>query len=526
MDLLSLGKDPINPDYPTGCDVRYEPEFEMLQAEIDKLSMPSSSGGIDWQKVGNLAALILNEKSKDLLVASYLAVSQIYTQKIEGLAVGLTVIYDLLDQFWDTLFPSKKRMRGRLGAIEWWIEKSEAALQTIQADSLSTENIEKLKQDLKQIDKLLQEYLEDAPLLRPLERFIDSIPTKTEKKPEFEASPPLVETPDVPPVAKPRPDKQKPVLPSKAEEIASPSDAERMLRDALQTMGRMANYFLHHENLSNPRAYRWRRIAGWSMIQAIPPAANGNTQIPPPTEYTVIQNNLNGFKDKGNWEALLREAEERFQRALLWLDLNRFAAEALAGMGDQYQDAYDAVCQETGFLICRLSGIENLSFSDGTPLADPETRQWIESIGLGGHVDLAEHIPSEGQRDDHMASAIQKAQDLVKKKKLTEAVASLQKELRCSYSGRDRLLWRLGLSQVLMNAKQPKLAMPHLETILQNIEMFRLEEWDPDLALKGLEVVWLGFKIHTDQTAKDQLGDILNRIAKLDAAEAVRLGKG
>ncbi len=56
--------------------------------------------------------------------------------------------------------------------------------------------------------------------------------------------------------------------------------------------------------------------------------------------------------------------------------------------------------------------------------------------------------------------------------------------------------------------------------------MFRLEEWDPDLALKGLEVVWLGFKIHTDQAAKDQLGDILNRIAKLDAAEAVRLGKG
>ena len=152
MDLLSLGKDPINPDCPTGSDVRYEPEFEMLQAEIDKLSMPSSSGGIDWQKVGNMAALILNEKSKDLLVASYLAVSQIYTQKIEGLAVGLTVIYDLLDQFWDTLFPSKKRMRGRLGAIEWWIEKSEAALQTIQADSLPTENIEKLKQDLKQID--------------------------------------------------------------------------------------------------------------------------------------------------------------------------------------------------------------------------------------------------------------------------------------------------------------------------------------------------------------------------------------
>jgi type VI secretion system protein VasJ len=526
VDLLLLGKKPIDPDQPAGSDVRYDPEFELLQAEIDKLSLPSSSGGIDWQKISDMSAFILAEKSKDLLVASYLAVSQIHTRKIEGLAVGLTVIYDLLDQFWDTLFPPKKRMRGRLGAIEWWIEKGEEALQTIPADSLLTEDIEKLKQDLKQIDTLLQEYLETAPLLRPLERFIDNIPIRTEKKPESEAPLPQIRTPDVLPEIKPKPDKQKPLPPSETEGIASPSDAERILRDAFQTMRRTANYLLHNEDLSNPRSYRWRRIAGWSMIQSIPPSTDGRTQIPAPAEYAVVKSNLNGFKDKGNWEGLLKEAEERLQKALLWLDLNRFAAEALAGMGDKYQNAYDAVCQETGFLICRLPGIENLLFSDGSPLADPETKQWIESIGLGGHADLAEHISSAGQRDEHMEDAIQKAQDLVKKKKLTEAVASLQQKLRCSYSGRERLLWRLGLSQILMNAKQPKLAMPHLEMILQDIDMFRLEVWDPDLALKGLEVVWLGFKIHTDQAAKDQMGDILDRIAKLDAAESVRLGKG
>jgi type VI secretion system protein VasJ len=522
MDFLLLGKNPINPNQPTGSDVRYEPEFEELQSEIDKLSSPSSSGGIDWQRIGDIAALILAEKSKDLLVASYFAVSQIYTQKIEGLAVGLTVIHDLLDNFWDTLFPSKKRMRGRLGAIEWWIEKSEAALKTIQADPLPTENIDKLKQDLKQIDTLLQESLEDAPLLRPLERMIDSIPIKIEEKTEIEAPTPPIETPDVRPPAEPRPDKPKPV-PHKEEEIASPSDAERMLRDGFKTMRRIAIYLLHNEELSNPRAYRWRRIAGWSIIQDMPPAKNGQTQIPPPDMYDLIQGNLNGLKEKESWEALIREAEERFQNALLWLDLNRFSAEALAGMGDQYQDAYDAVCQETAFLIFRLPGIENLFFSNGTPFANSETRQWLKNIGLSVHADLPENIPSAGQQDDHMASAIQKAQDLAKKKKLTEAVAFLQQEFRCSYSGRERLLWRLGLSHVLMSAKQPELAMPHLEAILQDIEMFRLEEWDPDLALKGLKGVWLGLKINTDQGAKNQLDGIMNRIAKLDLAEALRL---
>ena len=132
MDLLSLGKDPINPDQPAGSDVRYEPEFEKLQAETDKLSSPSSSGGIDWEKVSDMAALILAEKSKDLLVASFLAVSQVHTRQTEGLAVGVTVMHDLVENFWDTLFPPKKRMRGRLGAIEWWIEKTESALKATQ----------------------------------------------------------------------------------------------------------------------------------------------------------------------------------------------------------------------------------------------------------------------------------------------------------------------------------------------------------------------------------------------------------
>ena len=63
MDLLSLGKEPINPDHPGGSDVRYEPEFEELQAEIEKLSFPSADssadGGVDWEKVTVLASAIL-----------------------------------------------------------------------------------------------------------------------------------------------------------------------------------------------------------------------------------------------------------------------------------------------------------------------------------------------------------------------------------------------------------------------------------------------------------------------------------
>jgi type VI secretion system protein VasJ len=121
MDLLSLGKDPISPDQPTGSDVRYDPEFESLQAEVDKLFSPSAVDRTDWKKVNDISIDILSTKSKDLLVACYLAVSQAHINQISGLADGLTIINDMVTVYWDALFPPKKRMRGRLGAIEFWI---------------------------------------------------------------------------------------------------------------------------------------------------------------------------------------------------------------------------------------------------------------------------------------------------------------------------------------------------------------------------------------------------------------------
>ncbi len=515
-DIASLGKNPISADQPTGADVRYEPEFEELQAEIDKLASPSAAGGTDWDKVSRLSIEILDTKSKDILVASYLAVAQIHTNQMEGFFAGLRLYRDLLQHFWNSLFPAKKRMRGRVAAIDWWLEKSDTALQLLQINPLPAEKIEECRQDIKNIDGLLQEFLEDAPLLRPLERFLDGIPMKTEKKPKPEAPPP----PNVKPEPRPAP-KPKPAPPPETGDMASPSDVEKMVRSALQTMRRAADYFLN-EDLSKPQGYRWRRIAGWSLIQALPPAENSRTQIPLPAQYDLIHNDLKELRDKNNWEALLRTSEERLHGALLWLDLNRFTAEALAGLGGSYQDAHDAVCQETAYLVHRIPGIENLLFLDGTSFSDAETQQWLKSIRFGkGSATTEPVIVDSAEKGDHMAETIRKALALAKKNKLEEAVSILQKKLHSSFSRREQLLWRLELSRILMNSRKPQLALPQLESVLKDIEGYKLEEWDPDLALKGLKIVWHGFSVLSDESAKDQAADILNRIAKIAPAQAL-----
>jgi type VI secretion system protein VasJ len=125
-----------------------------------------------------------------------------------------------------------------------------------------------------------------------------------------------------------------------------------------------------------------------------------------------------------------------------------------------------------------------------------------------------------------MAAEIQKAQGLAKKKKLVEAVESLQQHLRNSSSARQRLLWRLALSQILVNSKKPALALPHLGHILQDLDFYQLDKWDPELALSALKTVLVGFNSQPDQDSKNNATKVLSRIATLDPAEALRLEKG
>ena len=109
MDFLKLGITPINEQNPSGEDVKYDEDFELLNAQISKLTSPSSSSGIDWDKVVTLSSIILETKSKDILVAVYFSYGLFKQHDIDGLADGVKVLADLLENYWETLYPPKRR---------------------------------------------------------------------------------------------------------------------------------------------------------------------------------------------------------------------------------------------------------------------------------------------------------------------------------------------------------------------------------------------------------------------------------
>lgn len=576
MDLWSLGKEPIRPDQPAGVDVRYDPDFEALQAEIDKLSTPSATGGTDWGKVERLAAAILSGKSKDLLAASYFAVAAIRIRGLEGLAQGLQIMADLTEHFWEDLFPPKKRMRGRAAAIEWWVEKSAAALEDIKPEGAEEEAVQRCREALMRVDAFLQANLDSPPLTRPLERFIDAIPVQggdaaeTGAAPasspaqstgsaaagapgEFaarkdnlpgaaaeSAAPPVESSPSGPPAsaASPEPQRQpaskptagpagarpEPVETGQGVQPASAVEAERLLRGALQAIRRAADYYLG-QDLGDPRSYRLRRIASWSLIHALPPAVNGRTEVPPPMNMPLLESELKDLKAKGNWEVLIRSAEERFQSAVLWLDLSRFAAEALTRMGPRYLPAQDAILHETMCLVERLPGIEGLSFSDGTPCADGATRSWLESHRplTGAEPAGAAQAAGAGAARGPDAALLEQAREMAGRKRLADAAGLLQQGLRGGVSRREQMGWRLSLCEVLLGASETQAALPQLEAVLQDVETFRLEIWDPDLAVQALRLVWRGLSAASAGEAQNRAAAILDRIARLAPADALRL---
>jgi type VI secretion system protein VasJ len=519
VDLESLGKSPIREDQPTGTDIRYDPSFEELQAEVGKLSSPSGAGSIDWGKIVKLSSEILAQKSKDLLTASYLAVGLIYTRKIEGFGIGLKVYLDLLETFWDNLFPTKSRMRARGSAMEWWLEKTETALAPFEGTLLPEDQLNQLKENLEKIENFIRGNLEEPPAFSPVRERLESFSSPSAPTSEK----PLGPVPSAPEKAAP----VAPKAPEAPEVIASSQDAQRVLNNVLQKIRNVAN-FLWQENLSNPQAYRCARMAVWSTVEALPPADDGKTRIPAPPDQ--IKNILSDLKEKGDYENLLKSAESKLSQFIFWMDLNRFVSEALTNLGEKYQGAKEAVHQETAFLIQRLSGLENLAFSNGTPFADSTTKQWLKEISFKAGSQVSEPTPpasvQKGEGEDTIEKEMSEAQNLIKKGKLVEAVDRLQQKLHNSSSQKERLLWRLALSQLLLNTKQTKLVLPTLEEILKDIDNYRLEEYDPYLALKGLKMIWLGMSSQSDQASKDKAMNVLNRIAKLDLTEVIRLGKG
>ena len=520
METIDLGKTPISEDAPSGTDVRSDPVYDALSTEIDKLSSPTAASALDWKRVLQLSGDILGTRSKDLLVLSYLSMALTKTEGLSGLAVGFHVWRECLANFWETMFPAKARMRGRRNAVDWWIEKTTAALQGISPETWPKEKSDAFFEDLSAVDEFLSDNMDDAPTLGPLGAVLSNLITVAE--PPAPEPPPPPPAPEAPSPQEPAPRQAPPPPPPPPRASAPPpadtaapasGDPDRMVRQGFDAL-RGASGLFARQNAFNPLRFRLNRIVAWASVTGLPTSQDGKTLIPPPDGQ--IADTLSRLRQAGNWQDLLEAAESRVAEFLFWLDLHRLVVEALDNLGRK--PLGNEVSGETALYVKRLPGIERLSFSDGTPFADPDTRQWLEGLTQkeGAASDASDSCLA-GQMADQVAAA----QDLARDGDLAGALRTLKEKLDGATSARERFLWRLALCRFLTQTGQEGISAPHIEELLQDLDTYHVEIWDPPLAVECLTVVLSGLRARKDDGAAEMRTKALRRLSLIDPAKAL-----
>lgn len=100
----------------------------------------------------------------------------------------------------------------------------------------------------------------------------------------------------------------------------------------------------------------------------------------------------------------------------------------------------------------------------------------------------------------------------------------MQQGLRAGGSRKEAFHWRVALCRLLVETPEARHALPHIEEILKEIDLFRLEEYDPELALKGLTVAWDGYRVNAGLVPEERVAELKGRIAKVDVSTAMSLG--
>jgi type VI secretion system protein VasJ len=489
-EWIEIGSKPVRPDAPAGDSAKYDPLYEAVQAEIQKLDgLSSQPQTVNWNDVIRKGKEILQGKSKDLLIGSYLTLALFEQERYEGLQNGLACLEEMISRYWETLFPEAKRMKGRINAFVWLGQKGGAAVGRKEPEGNEKEFFLGCVNKIESIEKLLGEKLgNDSPGLGDLRRGVEdrqkAISFEEVKQPEAKTQ--EEKRAEAPPPA------SIPSAPAVQSEVKTIDDVKPVLRQAKDLVYRSA-FFLQGQDPLQPWPYRSIRAMAWLEIDNLPADEGGVTRIPAPdpTLFQVFRN----LNEKEAWSDLIKQVESRFKEFPLWLDLNRYSVNAMSRLGSTYQKPAQAIKAELSKLLQRLPRLVDLQFLGAVPFADDQTRSWIEKeiTAQSGAASESRGTPGpsvSGELSKEITALREKSAPLLSEGNFKEAVRIYQKGISDSPSEESRFLIRLELAKLCLESDQPKMAASQLEFLDQQVRNYSLESWNPGLSAQVFALYW------------------------------------
>lgn len=409
------------------------------------------------------------------------------------------------------MHPEKKRLRGRIAALEWLANKLERAMEQSQPASSEAAIVAECVATLESLEKITGELLaRDAPDMSKALRMLRDY-ARDGAKPAA-AAPAVTAASSGAPI-----------------QVASEQDVPKALRQ-VQAIVRSVASFTRSQKLEDPRSYRLTRIGAWLLIDQLPTAQDGKTQLS--AVPAAVTQKYGSYLAEQKYSTLIPEVEESFSKAPFWLDAHCLTAMALESFGTSHAAAKQTVINELRLFLKRLPELVNLKFSDGTPFANDQTRQWIEQEVLPSG---ASETSAAGGRASAAAGdaapwliAQETARQLGLKGKAAEGLALFQAGAQQSASQHDRFCWQLAQARYCFNAGMAQAALPQLEFLDQQCTRFSLEEWEPALSLEVARVLLLCYAqaAEKNKKLKETLGpkaeQLYARICRLDLNAALK----
>ncbi|WP_224240863.1 type VI secretion system protein TssA [Hyalangium gracile] len=490
--------EPCSAAAPAGAAAKTNAQYEAVVAEMAKLEAVTG-GAVDWGMVLDSSGKVLQTVSKDLRIATYLAYGLYQTQGLDGLATGLTVVSEIMDRYWPGLFPELARLRGRVNALGWLIERTSKTLADTPVDAGARERVEALDVAAARLAEVSRQKFEaNGPAVRPLlesvQRLKASLPAEAppppppppvEARPTTSVPPPPSIAPVTAPVAAAPPPPAVSTPP-----VATMSGAEGVTDFLRQTGSALASAAgtLRRAVATDPQSYRMLRVGLYlHLVQPPPSDASGKTSIPAPPP--ALRTQLEKMAANGKWAEVLEEAESALMQHRFWVDLHYLSARALAELGPTFGPARQSLLVELGAWLKRMPAVPRFLFGDGSPVANGETRAWLESelappAASGG---AAPSSQAEAGQGDDEAAALAEARKLLGGGKAPEAIALLQKRVQEATSSRKRFKARLALAKLCAASGQPNMARALYEALDREAVERGLDVWEPALIAECLE---------------------------------------
>jgi type VI secretion system protein ImpA len=440
-DLLK----PVDGPNPCGVYLRYEPVYDKIRearrqddggAVID--GVPKTA---DHKTALDLASEAIAKKSKDLQLAAWLTDSLLCREGFAGLNRGLVLTREMMEAYWDNLYPEIEDgdVSLRAAPLDWlgsdpllakgscpvlsvrfvpitasglsWLhyhEKSQKDAEQGKAEEFESafqatpkafykQQAADLAACLQSLDQLAsvcdQRFGKDGPSLSNLKRALEEVQNTVGilLKRKLEAEPDPVEP--ISAGAEKGADAPAPTTEGMAEAALATAVTglfeqfqgeiqglePKHQQEALVRIVAAAR-FIRRAKPASPVPYLLLRSLRWGELRASGPELDGSLLVAPSTEVRTRMKTLAANK---RWAELLEltESAAATECARGWLDLQRYAVTACEQLG--YTAAANAIKSELACLLADYPKLVSTTLLDDTGTANPETAAWLSTAMKG-----------------------------------------------------------------------------------------------------------------------------------------------